>query len=203
MTFTMLDPRTDARVGPGAETVKNRSPAKCALGQSAAGLSAGRREWTRAAQRSRDGIAHHSGARTKHSRHCDLPAIDGDQWVLIVQIVAREIANLFGATLSPPAEQCSTMERPELRSVDLRLTARQRDVLALMMQGKGNKDICRTLDLAQATVKNHVTAILKAFKVTSRTQAVIAANGSAWQGASACGAGPGPSHRAFRAPDQV
>ena len=185
MTFTMLDPRTDARVGPGAETVKNRSPAKCALGQSAAGLSAGRREWTRAAQRSRDGIAHHSGARTKHSRHCDLPAIDGDQWVLIVQIVAREIANLFGTTLSPPAEQCSTMERPELRSVDLRLTARQRDVLALMMQGKGNKDICRALDLAQATVKNHVTAILKAFKVTSRTQAVIAA------------------HRALRAPAQV
>ena len=34
--------------------------------------------------------------------------------------------------------------------------------------------ICRALDLAEPTVKNHVTAILKAFKVTNRTEAVIA-----------------------------
>jgi len=41
------------------------------------------------------------------------------------------------------------------------LTDRQVDVLALMMQGKSNKAICRALDLAEPTVKNHVTAILK------------------------------------------
>ena len=56
------------------------------------------------------------------------------------------------------------------------LTARQRDVLAVMMQGKSNKAICRILKLAEPTVKNHVTAILKALKVTNRTEAVIAAN---------------------------
>ena len=53
------------------------------------------------------------------------------------------------------------------------LTARQRDVLAVMMQGKSNKAICRILKLAEPTVKNHVTAILKALKVTNRTEAVI------------------------------
>ena len=53
------------------------------------------------------------------------------------------------------------------------LTARQRDVLAVMMQGKSNKAICRILDLAEPTVKNHVTAILKSLKVTNRTEAVI------------------------------
>ena len=53
------------------------------------------------------------------------------------------------------------------------LTARQRDVLAVMMQGKSNKAICRILNLAEPTVKNHVTAILKALKVTNRTEAVI------------------------------
>jgi DNA-binding NarL/FixJ family response regulator len=57
----------------------------------------------------------------------------------------------------------------------LGLTERQRDVLALMMLGKSNKAICRMLDLAEPTVKNHVTAILKALKVTNRTEAVIAA----------------------------
>jgi DNA-binding NarL/FixJ family response regulator len=53
------------------------------------------------------------------------------------------------------------------------LTARQRDVLAVLLQGKSNKAICRILNLAEPTVKNHVTAILKALKVTNRTEAVI------------------------------
>jgi DNA-binding NarL/FixJ family response regulator len=64
---------------------------------------------------------------------------------------------------------------------DIGLTDRQLDVLALMMQGKNNKTICRSLDLAQPTVKNHVTAILKALKVTSRTEAVIVANNLGWK----------------------
>lgn len=55
------------------------------------------------------------------------------------------------------------------------LTERQIEVLALMMQGKSNKAICRQLDLAEATVKVHVSAILKALKVSNRTEAVIAA----------------------------
>jgi DNA-binding NarL/FixJ family response regulator len=61
----------------------------------------------------------------------------------------------------------------ERNAVCSNLTARQRDVLAVMMQGKSNKAICRMLKLAEPTVKNHVTAILKALKVTNRTEAVI------------------------------
>ncbi len=64
-------------------------------------------------------------------------------------------------------------ERPP-RPTDLGLTERQSEVLALMVQGKSNKLICRELSLAQGTVKIHVTAILKALCVTNRTQAVIA-----------------------------
>lgn len=60
------------------------------------------------------------------------------------------------------------------------LTARQVDVLALMMEGKSNKAICRTLDLAEPTVKNHVTAILKALKASNRTEAVITASALGW-----------------------
>jgi DNA-binding CsgD family transcriptional regulator len=54
-----------------------------------------------------------------------------------------------------------------------RLTPRQRQVLAVMMQGKCNKAICRSLNLAEPTVKNHVTAILKALNATNRTEAVV------------------------------
>jgi DNA-binding NarL/FixJ family response regulator len=56
----------------------------------------------------------------------------------------------------------------------LGLTDRQLEVLALVMEGKSNKAISRTLSLAEHTVKNHMTAILKALQVTSRTEAVIA-----------------------------
>jgi DNA-binding NarL/FixJ family response regulator len=57
----------------------------------------------------------------------------------------------------------------------LELTVRQLAVLGLMMEGKSNKVICRELGVSEATVKNHATAIFKAFNVTNRTKAVITA----------------------------
>jgi DNA-binding NarL/FixJ family response regulator len=54
------------------------------------------------------------------------------------------------------------------------------EVLALMMQGHSNKVISRTLDVAEPTVKHHVTAILKALKVMNRTEAVIAVAALGW-----------------------
>jgi len=74
-----------------------------------------------------------------------------------------------------PAGAAPTQAGRRVLATDLGLTGRQMDVLALMMQGKSNKAICRVLDLAEPTVKNHVTAILKALKATNRTEAVIAA----------------------------
>jgi DNA-binding NarL/FixJ family response regulator len=63
---------------------------------------------------------------------------------------------------------------------DLGLTDRQLDVLALLMQGKNNKLICRALGLAEPTVKNHVSAILRALGVDSRTEAVLAVTRLGW-----------------------
>ena len=54
----------------------------------------------------------------------------------------------------------------------LGLTARQTDVLKLLVQGKPNKLICRDLTLSEGTVKVHVSAILKALRVHSRTEAI-------------------------------
>jgi DNA-binding NarL/FixJ family response regulator len=62
----------------------------------------------------------------------------------------------------------------------LGLTERQVDVLALLMEGKNNKLICRALGLAEPTVKNHVSAILKALEVSSRTEAVLAVTRLGW-----------------------
>lgn len=68
-----------------------------------------------------------------------------------------------------------TGEQTPTATVDLGLTERQLEVLALVMQGKSNKAICRDLDLAESTVKLHVSAILRALRVGSRTQAVLEA----------------------------
>jgi DNA-binding NarL/FixJ family response regulator len=55
----------------------------------------------------------------------------------------------------------------------LGLTQRQSDVLQLLLQGKPNKLICRDLRLSEGTVKVHVSAILKALNVHSRSQAIV------------------------------
>jgi DNA-binding NarL/FixJ family response regulator len=81
---------------------------------------------------------------------------------------------------SQPRPDTSGTQSRSLSPRDLGLTDRQVDVLALMMQGKSNKAICRILDLAEPTVKNHVTAILKALRVTNRTEAVIAVGALGW-----------------------
>src|SRR5262249_5890719 len=88
------------------------------------------------------------------------------------------------AVMQPPAPGGARIGQPGQAAVspaDLGLTERQVDVLALMMQGKSNKAICRMLNLAEPTVKNHVRAILKALKVTNRTEAVIAVGQLRWE----------------------
>lgn len=55
------------------------------------------------------------------------------------------------------------------------LTPRQLEVLRLMAQGLSNKGICKRLNVAEGTVKLHVTAVMRALNTCNRTQAVIAA----------------------------
>jgi DNA-binding NarL/FixJ family response regulator len=93
-----------------------------------------------------------------------------------VEILSRQEPVLSQSASQPPATDSS---RAPPR--DLGLTERQLEVLALMMRGKSNKAICRLLDVAEPTVKNHVTAIFRALKVTNRTEAVIAVLESGWE----------------------
>ncbi len=56
------------------------------------------------------------------------------------------------------------------------LTLRQQEVLSLLLDGHSNKDISDLLQLSDETVKNHISAVLRAFGVQNRTQAVLAAS---------------------------
>ena len=55
------------------------------------------------------------------------------------------------------------------------LTPRERDVLQQLGTGESNKTIARRLDISEATVRAHMTAIFRALGVASRTQAVLEA----------------------------
>jgi DNA-binding NarL/FixJ family response regulator len=55
------------------------------------------------------------------------------------------------------------------------LSAREMEVLALIVKGRGNKQIAYQLGIAEHTVKNHVKNILSKLSVDDRTQAATAA----------------------------
>ena len=95
--------------------------------------------------------------------------------------IPREILARGDGSLAKPDLERVAAGAPRPGAADLGLTGRQLEVLGVMMQGKSNKGICRALNLAEPTVKNHVTAILKALKVTNRTEAVISAGRLGWQ----------------------
>jgi len=80
-------------------------------------------------------------------------------------------AVLEGKVVLPESVMGVAAERP---ASPWNLTDRQTDVLALLVAGLPNKLIARRLDIAESTVKIHVSAILRELKVTSRTQALIA-----------------------------
>jgi DNA-binding NarL/FixJ family response regulator len=82
--------------------------------------------------------------------------------------------------VSPPPTP-AVVPSPAVIPDQLHLSERQIEVLGLMMRGKSNKAISRALALAEPTVKYHVTAILKALKVTNRTEAVMMVMERGWQ----------------------
>ena len=95
---------------------------------------------------------------------------------MLTQIPNRQVVTPRSLlTREDPRSSISAWAGAAVNSVCMDLTARQHEVLAVLMQGKSNKAICRVLNLAEPTVKNHITAILKALNVTNRTEAVIKA----------------------------
>lgn len=60
--------------------------------------------------------------------------------------------------------------------LDVGLTARQTDVLALACEGKTNLAIAKSLGITEGVVKLHMTAVLKGLKVRNRAEAVLLAS---------------------------
>jgi two-component system nitrate/nitrite response regulator NarL len=53
------------------------------------------------------------------------------------------------------------------------LSPREREILSFLARGASNKEIARTLDVAESTVKIHVQHILRKLQLSSRVQAAV------------------------------
>ena len=76
------------------------------------------------------------------------------------------------APLDPRAARTMLTARSEPDPLE-KLSSRERDVLALLLDGLPNKLIARRLEISEKTVKTHLTNVFRALDVTDRTQAAL------------------------------
>jgi len=99
---------------------------------------------------------------------------------LLKDISAGSLATAIRATyagqpvLAPEATQ-ALLHRASAPRVGDDLTAREHEVLALLVKGASNADIAEQLAVSESTVKFHVSNILSKFHVSSRAEAIALA----------------------------
>ncbi|MDT7834644.1 response regulator transcription factor [Aquabacterium sp. OR-4] len=84
-------------------------------------------------------------------------------------------ARARAAARREPASADDGLQTEALRLRFPELTERQAEVLKIMVQGAGDKQIARTLDLSLNTVRSHVRGVLAAVGVNRRGEAVFRA----------------------------
>jgi len=71
--------------------------------------------------------------------------------------------------LLPPADLSQTSDAAAVR----KLTMRENEVLHMIATGCDNREIARSLNIEEKTVKNHINNIYSKLNITSRQQAVL------------------------------
>jgi NarL family two-component system response regulator LiaR len=100
---------------------------------------------------------------------------------LLKDVTADELARAIRAaymgraTLSPDVAQVIVLTAGQGPEPGVDLTEREREVLALMVEGLNNTQIAGRLSVSPSTIKSHVSNILSKLGVSSRTEAVTLA----------------------------
>jgi DNA-binding NarL/FixJ family response regulator len=85
---------------------------------------------------------------------------------------AVQAASRGEAPITPRAAAALLADRRE-RPAEVALTAREREVLALVVEGFANKQIARRMGISEKTVKGHLTNLFQRIGVADRTQAAL------------------------------
>lgn len=93
-----------------------------------------------------------------------------DEVVLAVKTLLG--GGIYQPQTLPASNISPSLQQPAAKSL---LTLRQTEVLALLAQGASNKIIARQLNVAERTVKLHLSRLFEILGVDNRTQAVLAA----------------------------
>jgi DNA-binding NarL/FixJ family response regulator len=93
----------------------------------------------------------------------------------IESIVHAIRAIMAGQVWFSPSIQAKLLQShdPRLRAPEQLLTARERQILDLLVEGWDNARIAQTLNLAEQTVRNHLSRIYMKLDVRSRTEAIV------------------------------
>jgi DNA-binding NarL/FixJ family response regulator len=97
--------------------------------------------------------------------------------------IAQNVSSVLRGEYMPPAGLSATAApAADVAALDFaqriaELTAQQFRVFGMLCSGQRNKEIAYELDITEATVKAHMTAILRKLGAASRTQAVLLAGG--------------------------
>ncbi|MDQ1698022.1 MAG: hypothetical protein QOJ03_3375 [Frankiaceae bacterium] len=109
-----------------------------------------------------------------------LEALDaGAAGYILKDADAREVsaavraASTGGSPLDPKVARVLLDAKRTARADDMRLSAREVEVLRLVGKGLANKNIARRLGIAERTVKAHLTSVFQAIGVADRTQAAL------------------------------
>ena len=91
--------------------------------------------------------------------------------------IEAALARTLGGAAPAPARPAPAQNQPEeqVRHAVAQLTATQLKVLLAVLEGKLNKQIAHNLSMSEATVKAHMTAIMRKLDVRNRTQAALVA----------------------------
>jgi len=92
------------------------------------------------------------------------------------EVLLQAVRLVISGAIYVPVEALNAPPLPLHAAAGLNLSPRQREVLDLLLKGLSNKLIARKLDISENTTKIHVSAVLRALGVASRTQALIAAH---------------------------
>ncbi len=85
---------------------------------------------------------------------------------------AIQAAARGGSPLAPRAAAELLADR-RARPSEVELTAREREVLGLVVEGLANKQIARRMGISEKTVKGHLTNLFQRIGVADRTQAAL------------------------------